>query len=344
MNEMQKDNFIIYNTDDGKSNVALFVQGDNIWLSQARLAELFDTSVQNIALHIKNILEDKELNEFSVIKDYLITATDGKQYKVKHYALEMILAVGFRVRSSRGVQFRRWANQHLQSYLQKGFLIDSERLKNPNGRPDYFDELLEQIRDIRASEMRFYQKIRDLFKLSSDYDPGDKATEMFFAETQNKLLYAATGKTAAELVCSRADANQPNMGLQAWKGKVVRKGDIIIDKNYLNADEIDTLNRLSTIFLESAELQVKNRRDLTLAYWRNNVEQLLAFNGFEILAGKGSRNREQMKSLAAAQYELFDTARKQWQAAQAEAEDVILLDEVHSELKNRLVKKTDNVN
>ncbi|TNH06809.1 virulence RhuM family protein [Testudinibacter sp. TR-2022] len=332
---MQPGNLIIYNTDDGKSNVALFVQGDTIWLSQARLAELFDTSVPNIAIHIKNILEDKELDEFSVIKDYLITAADGKQYKVKHYALEMILAVGFRVRSPRGVQFRRWANQHLRSYLQKGFLIDSERLKNPNGRPDYFDELLEQIRDIRASEMRFYQKIRDLFRLSSDYDPSDKATEMFFAETQNKLLYAATGKTAAELVCSRADANQPNMGLQAWKGKVVRKGDIIIAKNYLNADEIDTLNRLSTIFLESAELQVKNRRDLTLAYWRNNVEQLLAFNGFEILTGKGSRNREQMKSLATAQYELFDNARKQWQAAQAEAEDVALLDEVHSELKSR---------
>lgn len=334
---------IIYNTEDGKNHVALFVSHDTIWLSQSQLAELFDTSVPNIVTHIKNILKDKELSENSVVKDYLITAADGKQYQVKHYSLDMILAIGFRVRSPRGVQFRRWANQHLQTYLQKGFLIDSERLKNPNGRPDYFDELLEQIRDIRASEMRFYQKIRDLFKLSSDYDPSDKATEMFFAETQNKLLYASTGKTAAELVCSRANADLPNMGLTAWKGKIVRKGDIVIAKNYLNADEIDTLNRLSTVFLESAELQVKNRRDLTLAYWRNNVDQLLMFNGFEVLAGKGSRTRQQMKTLTAAQYELFDTNRKQWQIQQAETEDAEWLDEMHSELKSRRIKSRTKI-
>ncbi|STY60154.1 Virulence protein [Mannheimia haemolytica] len=221
---------IIYNTEDGKSNVALLVVENEAWLTQNQLAELFDTSVQNISEHIKNILKDKELDENSVIKDYLITAQDGKNYQVKHYSLEMILAIGFRVRSPRAVQFRKWANSTLRTYLEKGFLIDSERLKNPQGRLDYFDELLEQIREIRASELRFYQKVRELFKLSSDYDKTDKNTQMFFAETQNKLIYAITKHTAAELICQRADATKMNMGLTSWKGKVVRKGDIVIAK------------------------------------------------------------------------------------------------------------------
>ena len=185
---------IIYNTEDGKSNVALLVSNGEAWLTQNQLAELFDTSVANIVTHIKNILQDKELDEVSVVKDYLITAKDGKNYQVKHYSLAMILAIGFRVRSVRGVQFRKWANTTLQTYLEKGFVIDSDRLKNPQGRLDYFDELLEQIREIRASEMRFYQKVRELFSLSSDYDKSDKATQMFFAETQNKLIYAITHK------------------------------------------------------------------------------------------------------------------------------------------------------
>lgn len=235
---------IIYNTEDGKSNVALLVVENEAWLTQNQLAELFDTSVQNISEHIKNILKDKELDENSVIKDYLITAQDGKNYQVKHYSLEMILAIGFRVRSPRAVQFRKWANSTLRTYLEKGFLIDSERLKNPQGRLDYFDELLEQIREIRASELRFYQKVRELFKLSSDYDKTDKNTQMFFAETQNKLIYAITKHTAAELICQRADATKMNMGLTSWKGKVVRKGDIVIAKNYLDNNELDSLNRL----------------------------------------------------------------------------------------------------
>ena len=224
---------LIYQTEDGRTQVNLLVQEHTVWLNQSQLAELFDTSVQNIGLHIKNILEDNELNGNSVIKDFFITAADGKQYQVKHYALEMILAVGFRVRSKRGVQFRRWANEVLTGYLEKGFVLDDKRLKNPNGRVDYFDELLEKIRDIRASEMRFYQKVRELFKLSADYDPTDKATQMFFAQAQNKLIYAVTQQTAAELVCHRADGNAPNMGLTSWSGERVRKkADIVIAKNY----------------------------------------------------------------------------------------------------------------
>jgi hypothetical protein len=211
---MMKDNnqIIIYNTADGKASVALYARDGSVWMNQSQLAELFATSVPNISMHISSILKDKELDADSVIKHYLTTAADGKQYEVTFYSLDMILAIGFRVRSKRGTQFRIWANHHLKEYMIKGFVMDDERLKNPDGRPDYFDELLERIRDIRASEKRFYQKVRDLFALSSDYDASDKATQMFFAETQNKLLYAVTGKTAAEIIVSRADEQAPNMG------------------------------------------------------------------------------------------------------------------------------------
>lgn len=326
---------IIYNTDDGKANVALLVTDNEAWLTQNQLAELFDTSVQNIALHIKNILEDNELDENSVIKDFLITASDSKQYQVKHYALAMILAVGFRVRSPRGVQFRRWANTQLRTYLEKGFLLDKERLKNPQGRLDHFDELLEQIREIRSSEMRFYQKVRELFSLSSDYDKTDKATQMFFAETQNKLIYAITRQTAAELICERANAELPNMGLTTWKGAVVRKGDVIVAKNYLTADELDSLNRLVMIFLESAELRVKNQKDLTLSFWRNNVDNLLEFNGFEVLSSMGSRSHQQMEQFAKTQYDLFHHARKQQKLHELEKEELHELESWQKDIQQR---------
>lgn len=326
---------IIYHTDDGKCQVSLLVQDDEAWLTQNQLAELFATSVPNIATHIKNILSDKELDENSVIQDYLITAQDGKQYHVKHYALPMILAIGFRVRSSRGVQFRKWANATLQHYLEKGFLIDSERLKNPQGRVDYFDELLAQIRDIRASEMRFYQKIRELFRLSSDYDKTDKATQMFFAETQNKLIYAVTQHTAAELVINRANADEHNMGLTSWKGKIVRKGDVIVAKNYLTRDELDSLNRLVMIFLESAELRVKNNQDLTLSFWQKNVNALLEFNGFSVLDNQGKRTHAQAEKIAYEQYEKFDAMRKALKQKQADDEDLSELEYLEQSLKQR---------
>ena len=219
----EKQNIIIYNTADGKAAVSLYAKDGNIWMNQQQLAELFDTSVPNVSMHISNILNEKELNMNSVVKNYLTTATDGKQYDVTFYSLDMILAIGFRVRGKRGTQFRIWANRNMKEYMVKGFVMDDERLKNPDGHPDYFDELLERIRDIRASEKRFYQKVRDLFALSSDYDITDKATQMFFAETQNKLLYAVTGQTAVEVILSRANAQKPNMNLTSWKGSVVRK-------------------------------------------------------------------------------------------------------------------------
>ena len=327
-------NLILYTTQDKKIKVELYELGESVYLSQDAIAKLFDTSKQNVSLHIRNILKEGELHENSVVKDYLITATDNKQYKVKFYSLEMILAIGFRVRSKRGVQFRIWANEHLKNYLQKGFLIDSDRLKNPNGRSDYFDELLEQIRDIRASEKRFYQKVRELFALSVDYDPSDKATQMFFAQTQNKLLYAITNQTAAELICQRANANEPNMGLTSWKGNIVRKGDVIIAKNYLNKDELDSLNRLVNVFLESAELRVKDKQSLTMEFWKQNVDNLLQFQGKEVLQDSGSVSNAQMEQIAFKQYEVFNQKRKEKELIKAQKEDEKILEDTYKTLQS----------
>jgi hypothetical protein len=328
-------NIIIYNTADGKASVSLYAKDGQVWMNQNQLAELFDTSVPNISMHISNILKDGELEPNSVIKDYLSTASDGKEYKVTFYSLDMILAIGFRVRSKRGTQFRIWANNNLKEYMIKGFVMDDQRLKNPDGRPDYFDELLERIRDIRASEKRFYQKVRDLFALSSDYDNTDKATQMFFAETQNKLLFAVTGKTAAEIIVSRADANKSNMALTSWKGSVVRKQDIFIAKNYLSADEIDTLNRLVVIFLETAELRAKNRLDITMRFWKENVNRMLEFNDKKILSNTGSISNAQMEEKVKEIYDSFDSKRRSYEALSADEKDI---EEMENKLKSRRKK------
>jgi hypothetical protein len=335
MDHDQKRNIIIYRTADGRASVALYAHDGKIWVNQQQMAELFATSKPNISMHISNILKENELTEASVVKNFLTTAADGKSYNVIFYSLEMIIAVGYRVRGVRGTQFRQWATEHLTEYLVKGFVMDDERLKNPDGRPDYFDELLARIRDIRASEKRFYQKIRDLFSLSSDYDKTDKATQMFFAETQNKLLYAVTNQTAAELICDRADAEKPNMGLTTWKGSIVRKGDITVAKNYLLDNEIDKLNRLVDIFLTSAEMRVEGRRDLTLEYWRQNVDSLIQFQGMDVLQGKGSVSNAEMESYAKNVYACFDAKRKQIEAQQADADDLKLLEDIEKRILNQ---------
>ena len=332
---MEKQEFIFYNTVDGKSNVVLLAKDGDVWMNQNQLSELFDTSKQNISLHIVNVLKDKELDEDSVVKYYLTTASDGKKYNVAFYSLAMILAIGFRVRSKRGTQFRQWANQNLQEYMIKGFVMDDERLKNPNGRSDYFDELLERIRDIRASEKRFYQKVRDLFTLSSDYDATDKATQMFFADTQNKMLYAITGKTAAEIIVSRANAEAPNMALTNWKGSIVRKQDIYTAKNYLTADEIDTLNRFVVVFLETAELRAKNRQDITMNFWKTNVDRIIEFNDKEVLTHKGKVTNLQMEEKVDAIYEAFHKQRKQLEAKKADEQDFEELKHLEDKLKNK---------
>ena len=331
MNTQQK--IIIYKTEDGKVKISLFAKDGSVWLNQNQLADLFDTSVPNISMHISNILKDNELSTNSVIKNYLTTASDGKNYEVAFYSLDMILAIGFRVRSKRGTQFRQWANRNLKEYMIKGFVMDDDRLKNPDGRPDYFDELLARIRDIRASEKRFYQKVRDLFKLSNDYDETDKATQMFFAETQNKLLFAVTNQTAAEIVVSRADAQKQNMGLTSWKGTIVRKGDVFIAKNYLTEDEIDTLNRLVVVFLESAELRAKNRQDITMDFWQENVDKIIEFNDKKLLKDRGSVSKSQMEKIAGQVYEDFNNKRKIADAQEADLEDLKQIEMLEKQIK-----------
>ncbi|NLS91502.1 MAG: virulence RhuM family protein [Planctomycetaceae bacterium] len=328
---------ILYASEDGKSRLQLRVDGGTIWLSQAEIAELFQTSKQNVSLHANNILEEGELQAEATVKESLTVQIEGKREvkrTIQFYNLDLILAIGYRVRSPRGTQFRQWATTHLREYLVKGFVMDDERLKDPRGW-DYFDELLARIREIRASEKRFYQKVRDLFALSSDYRPDDSATQLFFAEVQNKLHYAATGQTAAELIVSRADPAQPNMALTNWKGSRVRKQDVLIAKNYLTHDEIDTLNRLVVIFLEQAELRVKQRKDLTLDYWRQNVDDLLRFNDQAVLSGPGSISHDEMKRVAHERYEAFDANRRAAEAIEADAEDLKELEDLERELKEK---------
>jgi hypothetical protein len=329
---MNGGDMILYHTQDGQTDIRLRIEGHAVWLSQTEMAELFGTTVPNVNIHVRNILKEKELPDNSVIKDSLITAADGKNYRTKLYRLEMILAVGYRVRSPRGTEFRQWATRNLAEYLEKGFVMNDEWLKNPGGW-DYFDELLARIREIRASEKRFYQKVRDLFALSSDYRADDRDAELFFAETQNKLLFAVTGKTAAELVVARADPDAPNMALTNWSGSRVRKQDVIVAKNYLTADEVDTLNRLVVIFLEQAELRVKERKQLTLDYWRQNVDRLLDYNEKAILDHAGTVSHDDMQRIAHERYETFDENRRVAEAQQADAEDIAELEQIETQLK-----------
>ena len=330
MNEL-----ILYTTEDGRSQIQLRADLGTVWLTQLEMAELFQTTKQNIAKHLKAIFAEQELSQDSVVNQRLTTAADGKNYRVAHHNLDAILAVGYRVRSPRGVQFRRWASSALKEYLTKGFVMDDERLKNPDGRPDYFDEMLARIRDIRASEKRFYQKVRDLLALSSDYDKTDQATQKFFATVQNLLLFAVTQKTAAELITARANPEVPHFGLQHWKGAQVRKQDILVAKNYLTEDEIDTLNRLVVIFLETAELRTKSRQEIRMGFWRQNVDQIISTNGFPVLTHAGSISHEQMENRTSALYLDFDGRRKQHEALQADQQDEADLKALEDTLKRR---------
>jgi len=327
---------ILYSSEDGQTRLHLRVEGQSVWLSQLEIAELFQTTKQNVSLHAKNIFEDGELGAEATVKESLTVQVEGQRQvkrKLTHYNLDLILAIGYRVRSPRGVQFRQWASTHLKEFLLKGFVLDDQRLKNPGGW-DHFDELLARIREIRASEKRFYQKVRELFALSSDYRIREQETALFFAEVQNKLLYATSGHTAAELVVKRADPSQPNMALSTWSGSRVRKQDVIVAKNYLTADEIDTLNRLVVIFLEQAELRVKQQKELTLDFWRSNVDKMLAFNDQPILQGAGSVSRERMEQLAHERYEAFDQKRREAERIQADVDDLKEIEQLEHTLKN----------
>ena len=326
---------ILYTTEDGRSQIKLRAKDQTVWLTQREMAQLFDVSTDNVGLHLKNIFADGELDADSVTEDSSVTASDGKNYLTKLYNLDAILAVGYRVRSPRGVQFRRWASTILKEYLTKGFVMDDERLKNPDGRPDYFDEMLARIRDIRASEKRFYQKVRDLFALSSDYDKTDKATQVFFATVQNLLIFAVTQKTAAELITARANPADPHFGLLAWKGDKVRKTDIVVAKNYLTEDEVDTLNRLVIIFLETAELRAKGRQETRTAFWKQSVDQIITSNGFPLLTHAGGISHEQMEARKGDLYLKFDQDRKRQEAIQADQQDEAALTALETRIKRR---------
>jgi len=331
-------NLIVYRTKDGQVEVKLKTADGSAWLSQREIAELFQVTPQAITQHIRAIYEEGELEESATCKQSLqVQLESGREVRrrTKLYCLDMILGVGYRVRSPRGMEFRKWATRHLSEYLGKGFLIDDERLKDPNAW-DYFDELLARIREIRASEKRFYQKIRDLFSLSVDYHDRESHAALFFAEVQNKLLYAVTGKTAAELVVSRASASKINMGLTTWQGGRVRKADVVIAKNYLSEDEVDSLNRLVIIFLEQAELRVKERQVLTLDYWRGNVDRMLAFNDLKVLAGTGKVSHDEMKAIAHERYEEFDNKRRKWEAELDDKEDIRVLEMIEGASKRSL--------
>ena len=315
---------LFYQSEDGTSRIEVRLEEGTVWLPQVLIAELYQTTKQNISLHIRNIFDESELQPDATVKEYLTVQHEGSravQRRVVYYNLDMILAIGYRVRSHRGTQFRVWATERLREYLVKGFVLDDIRLKE--GRSigaDYFDELLERIRDIRASEKRFYQKIRDIYRLAIDYDPRADTTLAFFKTVQNKLHWAITGHTAAELIADRADARKPNMGLTSWKGAKVRKGDVTVAKNYLNEEEIRNLNRIITMYLDYAEVQAERRQPIYMKDWVQKLDAFLQFNEREILTGSGQVSMEVAKRLALEEYVKFSRRRITEDDEEAEAE------------------------
>ncbi|MFA4825965.1 MAG: virulence RhuM family protein [Methanoregula sp.] len=297
---------LFYQSENGTSRIEVRLEEGTVWLTQALIADLYQTTVPNISIHIKNIFTENELDRNSVVKEYLTTAADEKNYRTLYYNLDMILAIGYRVRSHRGTQFRRWATERLSEYLIKGFVLDDERLREgKNIGADYFDELLERIRDIRASEKRFYQKIKDIYTLAIDYDPHAETTLEFFRIVQNKLHWAITGHTAAEIIAERANASKPNMGLTTWKGVKVRKGDVVVAKNYLDEKEIWQLNRIITMYLDYAEMQAERKQPVHMIEWKKKLDAFLTFNEREILEDSGKISMEIAQQLALEEYEKF---------------------------------------
>ena len=331
---MSNGELIIYQTEDGLAQINLTAIDGTVWLTQDEIADLFDKGRSTVTEHIQNILTDGELDENSVCRNFRRTAKDGKDYSVLHYNLDMILAVGFRVRSPRGTQFRRWANTVLKEYLVKGFSMDDERLKQAD-KWDYFDEWLARIRDIRASEKRFYQKVKDLYVTAVDYDKTSEQAQLFFKKVQNKMLWAVTGKTAAELIADRSDPEKANMGLTSFKGAIVRKGDIGTAKNYLQQEEIDELNLIVTMYLDYAEDQAQKRKTISMDGWADKLDAFLEFNERDLLTHAGKLKMEVAQKLAAERYDEFDTKRKEAEAIAADEEDIKELETLEKKLTKR---------
>ena len=324
--------FIMFASDDGSVRVECRFKSDTIWLSQTAMADLYDKDVRTINEHLINIFSEGELAQNSTIRKFRIVRQEGKRQvsrEIDHYNLEAILAVGYRVRSPRGVQFRQWATQTLQEYLIKGFVMDDERLKNPpvgsSAVPDYFDEMLERIRDIRASERRVYLRVREIFALAADYQPSLKETTQFFQTIQNKLHFACTGHTAAELIHQRANASQPHMGLTNYKGEEVRKGDVTVAKNYLTQDEVSELNRVVNMWLDFAEDQARRRQQVFLRDWQDKLDQFLQFNDREVLHGAGKVSKKMADEKAQAEYSQFAEQQRRLKEAEGEKDIAGLL-------------------
>lgn len=335
---------VLYQSEDGRTRVQCRFEDDTIWLTQAQMAELFQTTVANINLHLKAIFAEGEQRPEATIKSCLIVRTEGTRQvsrPVLHYSLPAILAVGYRVRSPRGTQFRQWATARLEEYLVKGFVLDDERLKNPPGPgvPDYFDELLERIRDIRASERRMYLRVRDILALAADYNPSGADTHRAFQIIQNKLHFAATGRTAPELIAERADASQPNMGLMTWKGARVQRPDVTVAKNYLREAEIAELNRIVVMFLDYAEDQAERRKQVFLRDWQRKLDEFLTFNERAVLPHAGQVTREEADQKATSEYERFAERRRHESEVRGEADAIRALEQAAKALPKRKPRK-----
>ena len=318
-NELAKaGRILMYQTERGDTKVDVYFEDETVWMTQKSMAELYQVSKSSISEHVTHIYQDGELEQDATVRKFRTVQTEGErqiQRDLIYYNLDMILAVGYRVRGNRGNHFRRWASGILTEYMKKGFVLNDERLRNPKEfGADYFDELLERIRDIRASEKRFYKKIQDIFALSADYDSKSVEAQQFFRRAQNKLEYAATGYTAPEIIAARADATKDNMGLTSFKGAKVRKGDVTVAKNYLSQEEISTLNRIVTMYLDFAELQAQNKHPMYMADWEDKLNQFLQFNGREVLQNAGKVKREVADQLALEQYGVYDTHRRELEA------------------------------
>lgn len=325
---------LLYEAADGRARVECRFAEESLWLSQALMAELFQVTVPTINEHLKNLYADGELASEATLRKFRIVRREGAREvarEIEHYSLDAILAVGYRVRSPRGTQFRQWATERLREYLVKGFTLDDERLKHPSsagvGIPDYFDELLERIRDIRASEARMYLRVREIFALAADYDADREETLKFFRIMQNKLHFAATGKTAAELIAARVDHELPNMGLTSWKDGRVAKTDVIVAKNYLSSEEIGELNRIVVMWLDFAEDQARRRKQVFLADWKTKLDEFLRFNEREVLMGAGSVSHEAAVEKAKTEYERFAARRRALLEAQGERESTQALED-----------------
>ena len=338
-NHPVKSEILVYQTKDGHVKLDVRLDNETVWLTQQMMADLFQTTIPNISMHIRNIYKEGELTSEATIKKFLTVRREGQrnvQRELDFYNLDMIISVGYRVKSHVATRFRIWATQRLKEYIIKGFIMDDERLKNPpvagSAIPDYFDEMLERIRDIRASERRMYLRVKEIFAMAGDYDPSWPETNKFFSIIQNKLHFAATGMTAAELIKTRADHSQSNMGLTSWKAGEVRKTDVTIAKNYLKEEEIDGLNRIVVMWLDYAEDQSKRRKQVFMKDWERKLDEFLKFNDRKVLPDAGKVSKQEADDFAKDEYDRFAERRREYKESIGEKDSIKQLEDAAKQL------------